>query len=363
MSSKSEYIFDMDIPNDRIDIGKKPDVSVKILKPRNDLELFVELEGLSIDNSIVNGIRRTILKFIPIYAFHRSNTFIDVKRSRHMYNNDLIYNQIETLPIFDVPNYFDLENPETFLSNAVMKNLFGKFLPKVHSDLSDENDNNAIDKDKKLLKIELAINVKNVTPSDKYVTTHDAVLKIDNKIVNSYQIRKPICILVLKPSEEIYLRADANLSISQIYASYEASTIAVHEELSPTKYRLWYETLEQLDKHVIFTKACQIIKKKLEYLKEYVKNTYVEERDKTEKIEIYLHGEDHTLGNMLATVLQKCEYVQKAGYNMPHLFANEVKISYLLFPKSKLGPIRVFTDSINYLIDVYDSIENKFNKK
>ena len=64
---------------------------------------------------------RTIMMSIPIYGFHRSNIHIEVEKSKNMYNNDLIYNQIETLPIFDIPNYFDLENPETFLSNDVMK--------------------------------------------------------------------------------------------------------------------------------------------------------------------------------------------------------------------------------------------------
>ncbi len=59
---------------------------------------------------------------IPIYAFHRSNIFIELDKSRHMYNNDLIYNQIETLPIFDIPNYFDLENQKYFYQMMFLKN-------------------------------------------------------------------------------------------------------------------------------------------------------------------------------------------------------------------------------------------------
>ena len=35
--------------------------------------------------------------------------------------------KIETLPLFDIDNKFDLEKPELFLSNDVMKVLFGNF--------------------------------------------------------------------------------------------------------------------------------------------------------------------------------------------------------------------------------------------
>ena len=38
----------------------------------------------------------------------------------------MIYNQIETLPIYDIPNYFDLENPELFLPDNIMRTIFGK---------------------------------------------------------------------------------------------------------------------------------------------------------------------------------------------------------------------------------------------
>ena len=363
MTDKKE-IFDSNVPNDKIDIYGNLDVSVKKLKPENDNELRLEIAGMNIDNSVVNALRRTILLNIPIYAFHRSNIFIEVEKSRNMYNNDLIYNQIETLPIFDVPNYYDLENPEIFLPTDIMKNLFSKFIQEKNNEVGPEEEGTVeTDPNKKLFKIDLSINVKNNTGSDIFVSTHDAVLKIDGKVSDSYKRRKRLCILVLKPTEEISLRAEANLGIAKIHASYEATTNAILDEITPTKFHLWYETLEQLDKNMIFTKACVILSKKLEYLSMYLSNKYKEDREITETIEVPIIGEDHTLGNLLATVLQKCSFVEKAAYWMPHPFIDEVIVVYKLFPKSKKGPIKILVDCINYLIKLFKLIASVAPKK
>lgn len=354
--TEKKFIYDSTTPNDKIDIHEELDIYVKKIKSENNNEFRIEIEGKNVDSSIVNALRRTILMNIPIYAFYRSNIFIEVDRSRNMYNNDLLYNQIETLPIFDVPNYFDLENPEIFLPTEIMRNLFGKFIQEKYTEEKLEDEKEPSDINKKMFKIELSLNIKNNTGNDKFISTHDAIIKIDGKISNGYTKRDPISIMVLKPTEEISLRAEANLGISKMYASYEATTNVIHEEITPTKYHLWYETLEQLDKNIIFTKACIILSKKLEYLRNFIKEKYTEEHDTSEIIEIELFGEDHTLGNLLATILQKSEYVEKAAYNMPHPFIDQIVISYKLFDKSKIGPIQLFVDCINYLIKLFQYI-------
>lgn len=382
--ASSQFIFDSQIPNNRIDIYGSIDIKLKMLKPKNERELRVEIEGKNVDHSIINAIRRTILLSIPIYGFHRSNVNVDVERSRNMYNNDLIYNQIEQLPIYDIPNYFDLENPEIYLSNEVLKNLFSSFIPERYTkeettENGKENDENQdvdpdqynesdydrlepIDKNKKLFKIELNINVKNTKGSDILVSTHDAILKINDKVTNNYQIRPPIGILYLKPDEEISLSAEANLGIAKMSASYEATTNAYHDEITPTKFHLWYETLGQLHQNSIFMKACTILKKKLEYLNEFIKKNYDKDTQYPEIIELELYGEDHTLGNLLSTVLQKCEFIEKAGYAMKHPFIDNVTIAYKLSHKVKKNPFSIFIDCSNYLIKVFHHIYLQMEK-
>lgn len=354
---EKEFIFDSDLSNNKIDIYAEPDVAVKKLKSQDEKELKVSIEGQSVDYSVVNALRRVVMMNIPIYAFHRSNTYIEVEKSKHMYNNDLLYNQIETLPIFDVPNYYDLENPEIFMSTEVMKNLFGKFLPQKYTeDKNTLEEKELADSKKKLIKIEASINFKNNTGSDRFVNTHDIVLKMDGKISNSYTKRRPICFMVLKPDEEISFRTEANLGIAKMHASYEATTLATHERISETKYNLIYETLEQLDKYIIFNKACLIIIKKLEYLKAYILREYPIERSNNEKIEYDLIGEDHTIGNLFSTALQKTVFVEKAAYIMKHPFIDNVTIAYKVKDKSKVGPIKVSVDCLSYLIKLFEKI-------
>lgn len=350
-------IFNSPVTNDIIDIYSDPDIVVRKLKPTVEAELRIELEGQSVDNSVVNAIRRTILDSIPIYGFSRVNTYIEVEKSLHMYNNDLLYNLIETLPIFDVPSYFDLENPEIYLPNEVMKKLFSNFLREEYSVVNGEVNTDEEDLNKKMLKIEFSMNKKNNTSAHIFVNTHDAILRIDGIVQNSYKNREPICIMVLKPNEEISFRTEANLGIAQIHASYEATTNAIHDELSPTKYHLWYETLGQLSKYDIYSKACTILRKKLENLKKFIETNYEEEKDYSKKIEIEIYGEDHTIGLLVATILQKCKFVKDAGYAVVHPFSDQVIITYKLDETSKTGPIRVLVDSLDYLIRLFSKIE------
>lgn len=374
--SDKEFIFESDIKNDSIDVYGDPDVSLKELAGENELEFRIKIKGRSIDNSIVNAIRRTILVHIPIYGFYRTRIFIENDKSRNMYNNDLIYNQIETLPIYDVPNFFDLENPETYLPDEIMKSIFGRFIQHRYDEpeesqfdgdgdesLNTKNTKLPNNSNKKLFKIELSINYKNVTSNDKFIDTHDAVLKIDGKIVNSYMKREPISILVLKPNETISLRAEANLGISKIDAAYEATTNAYYKEISSMEYDLSYETLGQLSKELIFEKACLILIKKLELLSKFIEKNYKEKSITSELIEIQLYGEDHTLGNLLTTALQKSNLVSEAGYAMPHPFSDQIVINYKVSKKAKIGPIQVMLDVIDYLIRVLEAILNMAPKQ
>lgn len=348
----SNFFKENDVVNDSIDIYAKPKLSLKMLKPELETEFRIEIEGNNIDHSVINALRRSILLYVPIYGFNRSNVFIDHKNCKYMYNNDFIYTQLENLPIFDIFNEYDLEDPELYLPTSTLKQMFSKYVPKNTS--GNEN----LSDDEKLHDIEISINYKNLTGNDEYITTHHLTMKINGEKVNNYLNHDPVSIIVLKPEEKVSFRAKANIGIALMHASYEATTTAVHKKISDTKYQLWYETLEQLDKNVIFIKACIILYKKLEYLKEYITETYTQEPENDKMINIELFGEEHTLGNLIATVLQKCEFVEKAGYAIPHPLITSVTISYKLMKKSKIGPIQVFVQCLDYLIKLFKHIKD-----
>lgn len=360
-----QSIYESTVTNDKIDIRKDPVFTVKKIGSDIPQQFILQLEGQSIDHSVVNALRRTVLMYIPVYAFHRSNTHIDNKRSKHIYNNHMIYNLIETLPIYDIPNYYDLENPELYLSNDVLKAMFSKYIQQQYTTTESENSSDSdiydIDEKKKnLFDIELIISVKNTKNEQRFITTHDAILKVNGKEVDSYKKRRPIAILSLNPGEEIHLTSTANLCISLINGCYEATTIAVHiqDPDVPNRYTLKYKSLEQLDKSVIFTKACVILTKKLENIGNFIEQNFTE-RSVDENIEVELFGEEHTLGNLLATCLQKCEYTSAAGYAIRHPFSNNIVIAYKLKKDSKKKPKEVLLMCIKYLINLFVMISDK----
>lgn len=339
---------------DKIDIYSPPVIKIAKLKSHIKGENRVSIKGSSVDYSVVNAIRRSILLYIPIYAFHRSNITIDSERSKHMYNNDLIYSQIETLPIFDIPNDHVLDNPKIYLTNEIMRNIFGHFVREQFEEQVEDEQTTS--------NIEIAINYKNRTDGYHFLSTHDIILKIDDKISDNYQKREPISLLVLKPGEELYMSAVANMGIAKINASYESSTNVTFKKFSETDYELWYETLGQLNEDTIFEKAVVILQKKLHNLKNHIKEIYGHTENHPPEIKLELHGEDHTIGNLLATTLQRCDMILTAGYDMPHLFTNYIVIRYQIVKKSPKNSIEVLTDCLTYLIDLFSTVHQNWTK-
>jgi len=187
------------------------------------------------------------------------------------------------------------------------------------------------------------------------------VFKIDGKVADNYKKRDPVSIIVLKPEEEVHLRAVANLNVSMVNAIYEATTNAIHKEITSTEYELLYETLGQLNKNVIFEKAIKILIKKLECLEKFVKETYEDNKDDIGNImSVELYGETDTIGYLLTNILQSCEHIERAGYVVPHPFVAHVIIDFQTYKNSKLRPIQVFIKSINYAIKIFNVITKQW---
>jgi DNA-directed RNA polymerase subunit L len=307
----------------------------------DDDDHVIRLSGNSINCSIVNSIRRAIMLYIPIYGFHKSNIVINVDQCYNMYNNDMIINQITQLPIFNIPNDFDIDAPETFLSNDMLKHLFN-IVPDKETK-------------KKILEIEFILSLRNETDENRHVTTHDAILKINGEIKKYYLKEESISILVLKPKEELSLKATADVGIAKVDAMYEATTNAVHVEESPTSYLLKYKSLGQLSGEEIFIKACLILKKKVGYLRDYLKNNYSDDTDQ-KTMKFILQGDDYTMGNLLESVLLRLSSVAVCGSKKEHIFVDQVTIEFKLNDGIKKTPINVLLEALDYLSKLFQKL-------
>jgi DNA-directed RNA polymerase subunit L len=351
---RSQYIFPSDSENEVIDLDNtKPDIKVERLKTQSPDEFLIKISGKVVDYSVVNAIRRCVDQYVPIFGFHRSGVKIELDKTHCMYNFEMIYQQLETTPIFDLDavNKFSLENPRTFLSNRVLRAIYNNFMPKDFRE-------DGFDDSASLPKVEVYLNTRNSTDSDIDITTHDLVFKVNGEVQNSYKSRPPLTMLILKPNEDISLRAIANLGIAKIDAIYEAVTTPLHEMINTTTYLLKYNTQGQLKATTIFKRACMIMFLKLENLEKYLEATYPDDMNISEEVKLELYGEDYTLGYLVATTLQKCIYVESAGGVDPNPNDNLYVVAYRLFPSSKFKPIEVLVKVLNYLKRIFDAMAN-----
>ena len=329
---------------EHINTSEKPAINVQIIED-DGTNFVISFSGKQIDHSIVNAIRRTILTEIPIYGFHNSNIFIDTKETINIYNTNMINMVLETLPIFDINNNFDLENPEIYMANQEIRTEYSYLLnEKKTLPVGSEID--------KVKNIEFSLNVINNSNTNIFASTHDAILKIDGKISNNYKKHEPISLFALKPREKISLRAIANLGIVNMNSIYEATTNVIFKKKDEHNYEMSYETLGQLKSIDIYKKACIILGKKLLLLQKFIDENY-EERNVDDKIILSIYGEDHTLGNLISTTLKRDPEVMRAGYKIPHPLNNQLVIKYKLFPKSNTLPIQKLKDILNYLNKIF----------
>jgi len=362
-----------DDPSDSIDL-KKPDVKVKLHIDKNKIE--IDLKGQSVDYSVSNAIRLAILTLIPIFRFHRTKLKVEKKESGYSnsYNNDTIETILENTPIYDINHDLDILDPENYLPTEVHKTLYSNFIQEKYEDMKDIETKSSlsaiINKDgtyqknnekKKFPSIVMSLTKINTDPiMTIYANTHDAKLTIDGVVSDSYLKRPRIDLFQLRPNESISLVAEAVLGISIMYGIFNATDIAVSIEKDSNYYQIKYKSLGQLKPIAILQKACIILVTKLELLMAFIIDNYSGKIKKEQYVEININGEDHTLGNLISTTLKKTKDVREASYCVPHQLVANIVIQYKLEENSKIDdPIDVFIEVLQYLINIFNSINDQ----
>ncbi len=333
-------------------LPSKPDVKIKISEPTRHNAL-INLKGKSIDSSVVNAIRRIIYGYIPVYGLHRSQ--IKIEKNTSIYTQEMVYCQLEQMPIYDIDNTYDLLSPSKYLSNKMLKDIYGIFLQDEVLDVSKVDEIN-IEKIKNF-QIELSVNIKNDEPNIRTITSHDVVLMINGKESKNYKKEMPIGMFNLKTGEELVFKADALLGIHRIHTSWDCVSRCIHIKKSDHDYDLSYISLRQLSVESIFKKACQILSGRFSNLKTFLEKNKIpmqkndNKNEDNDDIMIFrLYNEDDTLGNLLSTGLQRHKDILSAGYSKPHDLINEIEIAF----KTKKDHQKILINVIEYYIDLFD---------
>lgn len=352
-------------PNDTINLEdtSKIDIAVKILSKPNDREMVVDFYGTSMGVEIINSIRRAI-DHVPIMGFPKELVEIDNEITKTVLDIGSVSVHIAGLPIYDLPSYHDMQNPETYITNSVLANMFADYTRNTYlEDVKDEEmDENTAGKN--LMDIQFHLEYHNKTDKTVNVTTHHGKLYIDGQKSDSYLTSPPIYIFPLFPGESIALRAKAAMGIATIPGPFESCTRPTHsyKDDDDSHCTLRYSKLGSNNNQIslldILIKANRILQIKCEKLREYVHQHWTPgEKNNL----VILHGEDHTLGFTVAKCLQKYPHVESAAFVRRNMDKKIGEIVINLKSKSPKDTKKVMIEACDYLHALYQKILDQIN--
>lgn len=310
---------------------------------RSVMEL--NIKGNDINYVIINTIRRSILTYIPIYAYDK---FI-FKTNETVFNNNYIKLHLEHIPVFGIENNLDIYNNK---QNEPKLNEQEENELQIDDDIDMEvNKNINMSSLKQLtMYVEYTSNSKVI----ESVTTDHARFYYEEKNIQSpYKI--PLQIVKIHPGQTISFSAITNIGTEQIDAKYSPVTVCYYKEVTANEYTFIIESKGQLtEQRIIEVGLINIINT----IENFAKLIPI----KTESYgEIIVNGENNTVGNLISFYMQKHKKVKFAGYNIPHLLDDKVVIHYeLIDNKTKLKD--VIDDVIVYLIELFKKLI-KLNSK
>jgi len=276
--------------------------------------------------------------------------------------------RLSNLPIINQshkPNEMIIKNDYSIL-NKVLE------LEEEANIANNENKNNLSkeeeEKRKKKLKnildnFQIIINAKNDTSEIISITTDSDAVKfiIDNKQIESIY-PNPILFLKLKPQqsrlnikgEEFKASCTSSINIPLKNAIYQ-SCLCSYEEINANKFEFKICSLRQISEEMIINYACKIIIMKLEKIKEKIINSIkkYDNEDILKEAQIIIDNENHTMGNLITRVIQDHPDIEFCGYNIDHLYVNELTIRYKTNGKNIIDILDI---SFDYLINLFNHL-------
>lgn len=317
------------------------ELSIKKLSEDSN-SILLSITGKDAKPVIINTVRRIIIGEIPTHAY--CNIIIDKNTS--VYDNDDVRHRISMIPIFNVEHTVDLFDRLKFYQdypklaekydlalfdsagNDIKLAVDQKYLNKVNDNI------NASAYDKK---IELRGFMHNKSQNTVDFTTHDC----EGDIIKEYKNRPPILINKLKAGQIFSFKATSRLST--VKCGGHQWDVAVIDRYARIKdgFELGITTLGALSCKSIIFKACSLIVKKLEIIKNHVLDNYANE--KGNNIKLILHQESHTMGYLINFFLQDHKEVVLSGFTQPHPMIDEIIINFVV---SNGKSMNIFADVI-----------------
>jgi len=308
--------------------------------------LEINIKGSDINYIILNTLRRVILSYIPNYAF----TEFNFKKNNTIFNNNYLKLRISNIPVWGIDNNLEIYIPKKKIIEEVINEEENM---NDDIDLNPEINNNL--NSSTLKQLTMFVDYKSNEKDIMTVTTdHAKFYNEEKKIDSPYKI--PIPLVKLQPNQTITFSVITSVGIEKQSSIYSVVAACFYKEINEHEYNFIIESRGYLtEKKIIHIGIVNIINK----LKNVIKNLPDKIDNTKQKGEIILINEDATLGNLLSYGLQKHKDVTFGGFNIPHPLEEKVKIHYEL-KNNKI--IDVLTDIVDYLINLFEIIDEKNNK-
>lgn len=328
-------------------------------------EIKLKFEGLSVDASVINCLRRIISSRVPVYGMSESTITITKNGTGGVFDDDYMRQRISMIHIKGVKSKVKYLEPAFF---PYVCGPYGLFVPE--DTIAQEKD----PKDKYEIKLQLKVHNKN--EERRHVTTNDLEMYVNGeKKENPFNKEFPGLILDLGRGQEFHFTGTAVLGIAQLHRCWACIAKAIHERLDGNLYILTVTGLgfdRQLDEYTSLIRSCDIISMKLEMIhksileqiakvseKKKIKDLDNEEEQNDRQIVLVVENEDHSLGDLISTALNRHKHVKIAGYCMPH--PNEMKVKIGIHIKG--GSLKkTIKDTFNYLEKLFKTINTQLTE-
>jgi DNA-directed RNA polymerase subunit L len=309
-------------------------------KTIGNTRLEVRIKGSIIDYIPINTIRRSILSYVPIYAF----TEFKFEKNTSIFNNNYIKLRLINMPVWGINNTNVIFKEEKHINKTV--------IDEVDDETNDTFEEKFSETTKSDNQLTMYVHYKNDTTNNISVTTNNAKFYYNNKqIVSPYL--SPIPIVDLQPRQEIGLSATTTLNIEDHNAIFSPVSTCSYKQLNENDFELYLSSRGQITEHQIIHVAIDNIIDRINNI-----NTQLKDNNNIDNLEgiININNEDHTIGNLLSRGLQLHKNISFGGYRVTHPLNKQIELHYKLKNKGNIN--NIMKDVINTYTELFTKIKN-----
>jgi DNA-directed RNA polymerase subunit L len=335
----------------------KIDMDVKFYRyrPHDDIKrgsLEIECTGADCNVQFINALGRIAVDRLPMYAYAKE--LINIERINPdsgyhdsiPFNHDMMRDRLKNTPVMNVDPGF-----------AILHERYWKDVDYLSSDREVyENEK----------KIEVYIDAKNTAvegddESILHVTTDHAKVYIDDELTTIYSKEYPLLLISLKPKEAFKCSMKAVLGVGVNDTCWDAcSNFCYDQETIPESIIVKFQAASQFNEFVLVDRALEYFRYRTLLLKDEIHRMYLADKQKTERFQIIINDEDHTMGEPINYEMQSHPEIRKSSCTKPNHLLRQIVIDVVAFDKDKL--LNAMMESIDNLVAKIDRFEELFNE-